>query len=59
MDWMRGKRQRGRFSGRIFPDSKCFVHRMSRLKGRHGRSPFDTGTILLDRIGNTDDFSRS
>lgn len=32
---------------------------MGRLKGRHGRSPCDTGTILLDRIGNTDYFSRS
>ena len=32
---------------------------MSSLKGRHGRSPCDTGTSLLDRIGNTDDFWRS
>lgn len=32
---------------------------MSRLKGRHGRSPRDAGTILLDRMGSTDDFSRS
>lgn len=35
MDWMRGKRERGRFSGRIFPHSVPFsflqpsVHRIS------------------------------
>lgn len=26
MDWMRGKRQRGRFSGRIFPDSMLLLY---------------------------------
>lgn len=55
MDWMRGKRERGRFSGRIFPHSvpfsflQYFVHQISGLKRRHGRSTCDAGTVLLDR----------
>ena len=64
MDWMRGKRERGRLSGRIFPHSvpfsflQYFVHRISGLKRKHGRSTCDAGTVLLDRISNTDGFSR-
>lgn len=34
------------------------MHRISRLKGGRDRSPCDAGTILLDRIGNTDVFLR-